>query len=381
MQKIYDAAVIGLGITGAAALDELARRGAYVIGLEAYHPGHGMGSSHGDTRLIRLGYFEDPAYVPLLHRAYRNWRSLEERVQEPLLHITGVLHIGKRDGKILKGTGLACEQHGLVHEWMDADQVRERFPVFALQPDEAGLFEHQGGYLLAERSVNAFLKSAAQAGASLQYGQRVLGVEPGDGGVTLRTEQGSIRARKVVVATGAWIAELVPQLREAVSPIRVVVSWFQPRERFLTTPHRMPVFLREDNKTGEGSFFGFPMVGSDGIKMGRHAHFREPIANPDAPNAPVCERDLELLQDAIDRYVPGAGGIFSKAMTCRYTMTPTENFLMDLLPGQPNVVVASPCSGHGFKFGGVTGEILADLALDGGTDLPIGLFSFDSLHG
>lgn len=381
MQKIYDVAVIGLGIMGAATVDELARRGVSVIGLEAYHPAHGLGSSHGDTRLIRLGYFEDPAYVPLLRRAYQLWRGLEERVQEPLLHITGVLHIGNPDGKILKGTRLACEQHSLAHEWMDAVQVRERFPIFSLQQHEAGLFEYQGGYLLAERSVNAFLKSAVQAGAELQYGQRVMAIEPDDEGVTLRTAHGAIRARKVVVATGAWIAELVPELREAVTPIRVMVSWFQPRERFLTKPHRMPVFLREDTLTGEGSYFGFPMVGSDGLKMGRHAHLREPILNPDEPNAPINERDLSLLSDAIQRYVPGAGAVFNKAMTCRYTMTPTENFLMDLLPGQPNVVVASPCSGHGFKFGSVAGEILADLALNGGTDLPVDLFSFRALHG
>src|SRR5690606_37002537 len=105
MQKTYDVAVIGLGITGASTVDELARRGVSVIGLDAGHPANSLGSSHGDTRLIRLGYFEDPAYVPLLRRAYENWRALEERVQEPLLHITGVLHIGQRDGKILKGTG------------------------------------------------------------------------------------------------------------------------------------------------------------------------------------------------------------------------------------------------------------------------------------
>jgi sarcosine oxidase len=181
----------------------------------------------------------------------------------------------------------------------------------------------------------------------------------------------------VIVATGSWIAELVPELREHAVPIRQVVAWYQPRDGFVTQPGRMPCFLRDEGD--EGSYFGFPAIGVDGVKVGRHAHFREPI-DPNQPNPPVNDTDTALLDGFIGRRLPAAAGTRANATTCRYTMLPSEDFLLDLAPSSSNIVVASPCSGHGFKFTSVVGEILADLALDGGSKLPIGAFSFDAMR-
>jgi len=377
MTAEFDVAVIGLGAMGSAALSFLAARGARTIGIDAYFPAHALSSSHGDSRLIRLGYFEDPSYVPLLQRAYRNWRALEAKLRADILTITGVLQIGTEDSKIVAGTRASSRMHGLAHEVLDKVDMARRFPAFQLDDEEIAVLDPQGGYLRPEAAVMGYLKLAAEDRAVVHFGERATAIEPGDGGVTIRSAVGQYRARKVVVATGSWIAELVPQLREHAVPIRQVVAWYQPRDGFATQPQRMPCFLRDEGM--KGSYFGFPAIGVDGMKVGRHAHFREPI-DPNQPNPPVNDADTALLDGFIAKRVPVAAGLRVNAVTCRYTMLPSEDFLLDLVPGNPNVVVASPCSGHGFKFTSVVGEILADLALEGGTSLPIAAFSFDAMN-
>lgn len=377
MTAQFDVAVIGLGAMGAAAAAHIAARGQSVVGIEAFYPAHELGSSHGDSRIIRLGYFEDPAYVPLLRRAYANWRALEARVREDLLTVTGVLQLGRPDSPIVSGSRQACELHGLPFTVFGPDEVRARFPAFALDDDEVALLEPEGGYLRPEAAVMAHLKCAARDGAVLRFGERVTAIEPGDAGVTIMSDLGRVRARKVVVATGPWIAELVPSLKGVAKPIKQVVAWFQPRDSFATALGRMPVFLRDEGEAG--SFFGFPVIGRDGVKVGKHCHFFEEI-DPDRPNPAVDDRDTAVLEDFVARRVPGAAGVRVATSTCRYTLLPGENFLLDHVPGEPNIVAASPCSGHGYKFASVIGEILADLALDGGTALPVALFSFEALQ-
>jgi sarcosine oxidase len=375
MTTQFDVAVIGPGAMGSAALAFLSARGIRAIGIDAYFPAHALSSSHGDSRLIRMGYFEDPSYVPLLQRAYRNWRSLEARLRTDVLTITGVLQIGAPDSKIVRGTRASCEMHGLPHDVLDKADMAARFPAFQVDDGEIAVLDPQGGYLRPETAVMGYLKLAAADGAVLHFGERVSAIEPDDGGVTIQSAAGRYRARKVIVATGSWIAELVPQLKTHAVPIRQVVAWYQPRNGFATEPQRMPCFLRDEGP--DGSYFGFPAIGTDGVKVGRHAHFREPI-DPNRPNPPVNDTDTDLLDRFIAKRVPAAGQRVN-ATTCRYTMLPSEDFLLDLLPGNRNVVVASPCSGHGFKFTSVVGEILADLALDGGTALPTAAFSFDAM--
>lgn len=376
MTPSFDVAVIGLGAMGSAALSHLAARGIKAIGIDAYFAGHAMGSSHGDSRLIRLGYFEDPSYVPLLQRAYANWRGLEARLRADILTQTGVLQIGAPDSKIVTGTRASCEMHDLAYEELDRAAMQARFPVFSLDADEIALLDPQGGYIRPEAAVMGYLKLAAEDGAVLHFGEKVTAIVPDDAGVTIVSSTGQYRAGKVIVATGAWIAELVPQLEAHAVPIRQVVAWYQPRDGFVTQPQRMPAFIRDEGD--DGSYFGFPAIGVDGVKIGRHAHFREPI-DPNQPNPPVNEADTALLDSFIAKRLPAADGLRVNAITCRYTMLPSEDFLIDLLPGDPRIVVASPCSGHGFKFTSVIGEILADLALEGGTGLPIDAFSFTAM--
>lgn len=376
MSNQYDVAVIGLGAMGSAAISFLAARGVRVIGFEAASPAHGLGSSHGDSRLIRLGYFEDPSYVPLLRRAYENWRELESQLRESILHVTGVLQIGKTDSKIVTGTLASCELHNLASETLDADQMRKRFPVFGLDDDEVAVLDPNGGWLKPEAAIWGYLRLAAANGAKLHLGEKVDAITPDDNDVNISAGGQKYRAARVIVATGSWISQLVPQLADMANPIRQVVAWYRPENGFTTNPLRMPAFLRDENDAG--SFFGFPEIGPDGVKIGRHAHFMESI-DPDQPNPAVNDRDRALLDDFAARRLPGMKGLRVNETTCRYTMLPGEDFLLDQLPGESRVIVASPCSGHGFKFTSVIGEILADLATKGGTDLPVDAFKFDRL--
>lgn len=377
MTARFDVAIIGLGAMGSAAAAHLAARGVSVIGFDAHFPAHGLGSSHGDSRLIRLGYFEDPSYVPLLQRAYANWRAMESRLREDILTITGVLQIGLPDSKIVSGTRKSSEMHGLASEIIDAKALRLRHPAFAIDDDEIAVLDPQGGYLRPEAAVMGYVKLAATDGAVLHFGEKVTAIRPEAGGITIETATGRTSAGKVIVATGSWIADLVPELAGKAMPIKQVVAWYQPTDGFIATPQRMPAFIRDEGDGG--SYFGFPAIGVDGIKVGRHAHFMEQI-DPHAPNPPVNARDTDLLDAFVRHRLPTAAGMRVRATTCRYTMLPSEDFLIDLLPSDPRIVVASPCSGHGFKFTSVVGEILADLALDDGTRLPIDAFSFAAME-
>jgi len=369
---MYDVIVIGLGAMGSAALAEIAARGRKVLGLEAFQPAHKLGSSHGDSRIIRLGYHEDPAYVPLLHRAYRNWARMERRLETDLLTKVGVLQIGRPDSKLVRGMLASCAEYGLAHEVLDAAAMAERYPAYRLAGDEVGVFDPEGGYIRPEAAVWGNLKLATADGAHAHIRERVLRIERGST-LTIHSPQGSYETRKVIVSTGAWIAELVPQLAAVAVPIKQVVAWYQPAQGFLARPERMPCFLSDEG--GDGSWFGFPQIGADGVKIGRHCHFREPI-DPNQPNPDITDADTALLDAFAARRMPEVATVRVKSITCRYTMLPSEDFLIDLLPDDPDIVVCSACSGHGFKFTSVIGEILADLALDGGTDLPIAPFAF-----
>jgi sarcosine oxidase len=346
-----------------------------VIGIERFGPLHERGSSHGDSRLIRLAYFEDPAYVPLLRRAYRRWRELERIAGEPLLTITGVLEVGRMDGTVVPGVLASCAQHDLPHEMLDATEVTQRFPAFAMRPGDVAVLEPEGGFLKPERAVAAALKRAGHAGAVLHFNEPVTAIEPGDEGVTIMTAAGRHRAAKVVVAAGSYVAGLVPTLAPYVRPIKQVVGWYPSRDPLATALGRMPGFIVDE---GEWSYFGFPDLG-EGVKVGRHGHYRQEI-DPELPNPPIDAADRAATEDFMARRMPGVVPTGTRFVSCRYTMLPDEDFLIDALPGEPRIIVASPCSGHGFKFASVVGDIVADLVTARGTDLPIARFSFAALH-
>jgi sarcosine oxidase len=371
----FDVVVCGLGAMGSAALHHLARRGKRVLGLERYTPGHDRGSSHGRTRIIRLGYFEHPDYVPLLRRAYALWRELESASGRQLLHVTGIAEIGSPAGVLVPGTLAAARLHDLPHEVLTAMELTRRFPAFRVPSDYLAVVQPDGGFLAAEPSIAAQVGLATGGGAEIRSGEAVRAIEPRTGHVRIITERGVIETGAAIIAAGAWMPTLVPQLAATLRVTREVMGWFDVAQADLFSAARCPVFIIEGR---HGMHYGIPTEGGAGfgaaIKVAKH-HHRDETVDPDAYDRTVGAGDEALIRAAIADHLPAANGKLIAAETCLYTMTPDGHFLIDRLPDAPNVIVASPCSGHGFKFAPVIGEILADLAITGETAHDIARFS------
>ena len=366
----FDVIVVGVGAMGSAACDHLARRGKRVLGIERFGIPHDQGSYHGITRIIRLAYYEGPAYVDLLKRAYVLWRELEGRSGSTLLIETGSIDAGPPGSQVIEGSIESCQEHDLEHEILNAEQLNRRFPGYRLPADFRACFQPQGGYLLPEEAVTAAARSAQEHGARIHTNETVLEWQADHHGVTVTTNRASYRAAKLVLSAGAWINDLVPQLRTLAVAERQVLGWFEPHKPELYEPQQFPVFNLE---VEEGRFYGFPIYGVPGFKVGRY-HHRGERGHPDQLTAEPEPQDEALLRSFVERYFPDGAGPTADLKRCMFTNAPDEHFILDLHPEHEQVVIASPCSGHGFKFAAVVGEILADLVSHGRTQHDISTF-------
>ena len=373
MTERYDAIVLGLGGMGSASAFHLARRGWRVLGLERFDVLHPFGSSHGLTRIIRLAYSEDPSYVPLLRRAYELWHELEELDGRTLLYTTGNLEGGLPDGPVFRGAVHAAELHGLPHEVLTGAEVGKRWPAYHLPDDHRVIHQPDGGFLASEECILAHVRQALAHGAELHWREPVTGWEPLEDGVRVRTARAEYEAGRLVVSAGSWASELVPELAGLTVPERQVLAWLQVSRPELFTPEAFPVFYLE---LEEGKYYGFPEWGIPGFKFGKYHHLEERI-DPDGSREEPNSRDEEVLRSFARRYFPDGEGPTVALKTCLFTNTPDEHFILDLHPGHPQVAIASACSGHGYKFCSVVGEIMADLAQKGESPLDLSLFRLD----
>ncbi len=361
----FDVIVVGVGGMGSAACWQLAKRGQRVLGLERFDIPHAMGSSHGVSRIIRLPYYEHAAYVPLLHRAYELWHEAARATGAELLVTTGSVDGGPEDDALFAGALGSATQHGLVHEVLTGAEVNDRFPGYRMPGRSRFVFQPQGGLIASERAIVAHANLAMQAGAVIRARERVLGWEvrgSGDG-VVVRTDKGQYEAARLVITAGAWIGELAAPLATLAVPERQVLAWTQPLQPDLFTPGRFPVF---NLQVEEGRYYGFPVYEVPGFKFGRY-HHRDETMRADAMRREVDATDEALLRSFGERYFPDGTGETLALRACMFTNTPDEHFILDRHPDFAQVVLASPCSGHGYKFCSVIGEILADLATGGGT--------------
>jgi sarcosine oxidase len=368
-----DTVVIGLGVMGSAALRSIAARGVRALGIERFEPGHDRGSSHSATRIIRLSYFEHPSYVRLLREAYPLWRELESNAGRKLLHITGIVEIGKPDSALVRGTLAAARQHALPHEVFNAAELIRRYPAFHVPGEFVAVAQPDGGFVEAEPTVAVQLALARAAGAEIRTNTTVRAIEPRQNGVHVVTDSDSIDAATVVVAAGAWVSKLLPDLPVRLRATRQVLAWFEPQRPDLFDPARCPVFLIEGP---HGTHYGFPLQAGAGVKVAKHHHFDE-MVDPDDYDRNVSSSDEAAIRAAVADYLPAANGKLNAATTCLYTMAPDGDFIIDQLPGEPRIIVASPCSGHGFKFAPLIGDIVAELATTGATTRDIARFRLD----
>jgi len=375
MAKRYDAIVVGLGAMGSATAYHLARRGRSVLAFDQFTPPHARGSSHGETRIIREAYFEHPSYVPLLQRAYALWHELEHNAGDTLFVATGGLMLGTPDSAIVSGALRSAREHALRHEYLTAREVRSRFPALRPDDDMVAVLEPRAGVLFPERCVAAHLELARRGGAHLRCDERVLRYEAGADGVRVFTAQAHFDAATLIVTAGAWAARLLPDLKLPLQVERQVLYWFEPAAAAPFLPDRCPVHLWQFD--GQHFFYGFPdMRGSagagTGVKVARHHD--GVLVDPDTVDRAVSADEAAAMRSIVRRYLPGADGPLRQATVCVYTNTPDEHFWLDRHPAESQVLIASPCSGHGFKFASVIGEVLADLATTGQSAFDLGLF-------
>lgn len=374
-----DVIVVGLGGMGSAAAAHLARRGRRVLGVEQFTPAHALGSSHGETRIVRQAYFEHPDYVPLARRAYELWDELGPRRPEGrLLHRTGGLWLGRAESPVVAGAVLSAERWSMPYESLGADDVRRRYPQFRLQPDEQGVYEAVAGYVGPEDAIRAHLDVAAAHGAELRFGTAVGGWDLVGDGVEVDVAGERFAADRLVLTAGAWTSQVLGPILP-LRPVRRYVVFFEPiGDRAAFAPDRFPVFVFE-TEPGD-AIYGVPETSPGrGVKVG--FHYRGTDVDPDRIDRTVSEEEIDALRAVLSERIPALAGRALDASVCMYTMTPDEHFVVGLLPAtEARVVVAAGFSGHGFKFTPVVGEALADLAAGASTDLPIRFLAPDRFN-
>ncbi|GAC1669077.1 MAG: N-methyl-L-tryptophan oxidase [Candidatus Dormibacteraceae bacterium] len=362
-------AVVGCGAMGAATGWRLAKRGAKVVCFDRHSPPHSFGSSHGESRITRTAYFEGPWYVPLLQETFPLWRELEHDADAQLLTMTGALMIGQRSTEVVRGALAAASEHRLDARLLDADELRRGYPAHVVSEGDVAVLDAQAGFIRPEPAVAAMIDGLTSLGGEVRRRVVVTEISSRSDGVEVATAGTVDKFDAVVIAAGAWARELVSL---PLTVERQVLAWLEiEKDPDSLTPARFPVFFRETNELGD--IYGFPTLDGDSVKIARHHDGK--AADPDSVSRDVTEAELEPLRTFARTHLRGVGERVTRTAVCMYTNTPDRHFAIGLQPDDPRIVVISACSGHGFKFAPVIGEIGADLVCQGQTSRDIEHFS------
>ena len=367
-----EVAVVGLGAMGSMALWRLARRGVRCTGFEQFRPGHGLGSSTGDTRIFRTAYFEAPAYVPLLLAALPLWRELEAETGAALLTLTGGLMIGPPEGRIVAGTLSSVREHGLEHRVLDAGEAGRLHRRHVLEPDEVAVWEPRAGFVRPELAVSSAAARAADLGAELVLETRVEALEPAGDGFRISTAAGEWTARHLILSAGAWVTRFAPGLPLVVE--RAVQGWYGVDEPADFAPARFPIFIQD---VGATTRYGIPSTDGSTIKVAGHGGGG--AADPDHLDRDTHPADWSETAEFIRARLRGVTSTPTRLSVCMYTNSPDQHFVLGALRELSGAVLVSACSGHGFKFAPVLGEVAAGLALGEAVPYDLEAFSPDRL--
>ena len=381
----FDTVVCGLGAMGSAALYQLAQRGNKVLGLDRYSPPHDNGSSHGASRIIRQAIGEGEDYVPLVLRSYELWREIEKQAGQKLLTVTGgltlesqisqgVMH-GRRD--FLDQAIRCAEKFAIRHEIFATADIKKHYPQFAVT-DERAYFEYDTGFLRPELCIGVQLQLARTHGATIQTDETLVSIESrANSEVTVKTSRGAYSAEKVILTAGAWIAGfLPPPYADLFKVYRQVMYWFDITEdcRPMFAPPSLPIFIWIFGQGSEFGFYGFPTLDGKTIKVATERFTA--ITDPDRMQRTVGkDEEQAMYKDYVQCRLPGISDRCAMATSCLYTMTPDSHFIIDVQPDNHRIIIASPCSGHGFKHSAAIGEALAQQVIDGKSKIDISSFS------
>ena len=371
--QTFDAIVLGLGTMGSFTCLELARRGLRVAGFDALCPPHSRGSHSGDTRVFRVAYAEHPDYVPLAQRAGLLWDRYGAEFGKRLLTRAGMLSVGPADGAFLDGIRNSARIHHLEIDELSADEIQQRYPVFAVPEASQGIFEKAAGWLDVPASIEGAQRAAERMGAAIFRNTPVVRWTQRGSAVAVETADQTIEAPRLAITAGAGARSLLRDLQLPLTIERKTLTWIEPRDPRMFAPEVFPVFTLSDD-----FFYGFPNIDNQGVKLAIHWRREQVIDDPFTPVRPACNEDFEPVIRMANRYLPGLTDSLPDGLsrvrrgaTCLYTMTPDEHFIVDQHPEHGNVWFAAGFSGHGFKFAPAIGEALADLCTEGKTSLPI----------
>jgi sarcosine oxidase len=374
---------VGLGAMGSAAVYQLAKRGAKVIGIDRYSPPHTLGSTHGDTRVTRLAIGEGEHFVPFAIRSHEIWREIESETGVSVMTNTGGLIMSSASGQSLHGskqfletTVAAAEKFGIAHRVLNAREIGAEFPQFILDGSERGYFEDEAGFLRPELGVATQLDRAAKLGTDIRLNERVLRIEKDRSGVKVTTDKGNYSAATAIVSAGPWVSELIPAASEMFKVYRQVLYWFDVSGAYEQYElGKFPIFIWSFGRFDGDFVYGFPALNGreGGLKVASEVF--DATTTPDQAERNVTDAEAaSVFANYVSGKLTGVGDRCVRSAVCLYTSTADSNFVIDWI--DENVLLASPCSGHGFKHSAAIGETLAELALTRTSKIDVSPFRY-----
>jgi sarcosine oxidase len=345
-----------------------------MLGLEKFDIVHDQGSHFGQSRIIRKAYFEHPDYVPLLERAYENWKTFEQKTKSKIYERTGIVYAGRPDNVNIKGVLASASLYNVPVEEITHRKAKEQFPEFRLPDDFTVITELDAGFVTPEKAIRLYSEEARKCGAVLNTNEVVKEWKEEGGKLKVVTDKETYTCDKLIITAGSWSSKIIPELKAKLKVTRQLLGWIAPSKPEAFSLGNFPCWFIEDPALG--TYYGFPVLPKEqfgdpvGFKLARH--YPGEITDPDFVNRSIPSNLEQELRAILKKYIPAADGPLVAAKSCLYTYSDDEHFIIDHLPGYAGrVTLACGFSGHGFKFVSVIGEILADLATKGKTDLPV----------
>jgi sarcosine oxidase len=347
--------VLGLGVAGSSIAAALASLGFRVTGIEQFSPLHERGSSHGDTRIFRRVPHEGDVYVKMARASFDGWRAWNRMSKDELFVECGGIDAGPAQSRLVQAADDMCERYEQPFEALSGRQFNRRYSHYNLPVDWRVIYQPSSGFVRPD-AMRLFLHELAREhGARLLHDTTVMGIEYHSENVEVRTSRETIKGNFLVVAVGSWLSKLFPELGLSLSTERRVVAWFKPKPGAEFNDRSLPIFCLD----ADGGWYGMPTP--DGrIKIGHDKHLRQRI-DPDWLPIAADAEDAAKLACCIRGYFTGFDEDPCEMKPCIYTLTQDHNFIIDRHPLHSNVLIFSCCSGHGFKYAPVYGEIAADL--------------------
>jgi len=359
--KNYDVIIVGGGSMGIAAAYYLQKHQQNVLVVEQSTIPNTIGSHHGATRILRMGYGNGGQYVPILKEALQLWKDLEKETSKELYHPVGALSLGHKNSTFVKETIESSLVHDLPHEQLTAAEMMDRYKGIRIPDDFVGCYDPLSGFLMSETCIKTYKEEAIKLGATVLENTAVTKINTVATHPVVETSSAIYETRKVIVTAGAWNGKLLADFELPMKPVRKTIGWYETDGQTYTND--FPVFVFDT--LHDGHFYGFPDYDGKGLKIGRMEG--GDTVNPDAMERVFTDQDSEELESFTSNYLPKVSSRRLDGKVCLFTNTPDDDFIVDFLNEQKNVIVAGGFSGHGFKFASVIGDILREMAIEGST--------------